>query len=127
MSKTTDNESITHPINLRSTVKATERYRTYLRIASLFLKKPLTSMEMDIMDEFYHQKSGIIDTESRKAVREVLGISPEHLNNYIRALRKKNIIIDQPGTDTISLHPSFLQPMPEDKIMNISINLQVVL
>jgi poly-beta-hydroxyalkanoate depolymerase len=113
------------PIVLTSKVKATERYRVFLQVASLFMKNPLTPVEISIIDEFYHAESGLITTGSRKTVRENLNISAGQLNNYIRELRIKKIIIED------SLNPRVLQPLPEVKEengrMRIIINLDVVL
>lgn len=109
------------PISLKSKVKATERYRRYLQVLSLFLHKPLTPVEMDIIDEFYHTESGAITSSSRKIVRENLNVSAEHLNNYIKRLRIKGIIKED------SLIPMLLQPIPEGDNMQININLAVTL
>lgn len=110
------------PVTLSSKVKATERYKKVLQVVSLFLKEPITPVEISIIDEFYHAESGLITTESRKTVRQNLNMSAEQLNNYIRVLRKtKKLIIKD------SLHPIFLQTLPEGDTMTIIINLQVVL
>lgn len=108
-------------INLNSIVKAQERYKKFLQIASLFMKTPLTPVEISIMDEFYHIEQGAITTESRKVARENLNMSAENLNNYIRVLRKKNIIIDN------SIRSSFLQPLAIGDTMLITIALKVEL
>lgn len=110
------------PITISSKVKATERYKKFLQVASLFLKEPMTPVEVSIIDEFYHAEAGLITTQSRKTVRDNLKMTPEQLNNYIGVLRKKKKLIV--GN---SLHPLFLQPMPEGDIMGIAIKLEVVL
>jgi hypothetical protein len=109
------------PISLKSKVKATDRYRKYLEVLSLFLREPITDVEMQIIDEFYHAESGAITTSSRKTVRENMDVSAEHLNNYIRRLRLKKLMTKD------SLIPMLLQPIPEGETMKIHINLAVIL
>lgn len=111
----------TSQIALKSKVKATERYKKYLQILSLFLHKPLTGVEIDILDEFYHVESGAITSSSRKTVRENLNVSAEHLNNYIKRLRAKGVIKED------SLIPMLLQPIPEGETMQIHITLGVII
>lgn len=116
-----DTEIAIQPINISSKVKATERYKKFLQVASLFLKEPITPVEVSIIDELYHAESGLVTTESRKTVRDNLNTSAEQLNNYIRSLRKKKLIKDD------SIHPLFLQILPEGDFMVISIKLEVIL
>jgi chaperonin cofactor prefoldin len=107
-------------IKINSRVQALERYKKYLEVSSVFMKNPLTKLEIKFMDELFNNSGGIITTESRKTVRENLNISAEQLNNYIRGLRKKGVIID----DNIS--PHFLIDIPESETFSISVNCKVV-
>lgn len=109
------------PLIIKGKVKATDRYRKYLEVISLFLKRPLTKQEIDVLDEFYTVNLGEITTESRKEVRENLNISSENLNNYIRILRKDGYINGN------LVHPVFHIGIPESDNFNIDVRLQVVL
>ena len=110
------------PINLSSTVQAQERYKKFLQIVSLFLKEPLTPVEISIIDEFYHAEAGNITTNSRRQVRENLNMSAAQLNNYIRVLRNNKKVIAKN-----SLISPFLQPIPEGENMFIAIKLKVTI
>jgi hypothetical protein len=113
-------EEAIKPLTIISKVKATERYKKYLQIISLFMTKPLTSVEIDVLDELYHTSNGVLTTESRKTIRENINMSPENLNNYIRGLRKKNVIIDE------TINSRFLITIPPDELFNINLELKVI-
>lgn len=112
-------EADIRPLILRSKVKATNRYRKFLEVSSLFMTKPLTKVEMSLLDEFYQISGGKITTEYRKIVRENLDMSSEQVNNYIGNLRKRGIIIDD------EINSKFLINIPESEIFAINIFLQV--
>lgn len=105
-------------LRIAARVKATSRYRKFLEVSSVFLTNPFTKVEMDLLDELYHQ-GGQITTDSRKTIRDNLDVSPEQLNNYIRALRKKGVIHD----DVIV--PALMCQIPAQSPFNIVVQLQV--
>ena len=108
------------PIKLKGKVNALNRYRKFLEISSAIMKQPFTKLEIKLLDELYHA-GGILTTETRRQIRDNMKISPENLNNYIRVLRKKKILIDD------SINPLFIIKIPESETMIINIELTVVI
>lgn len=108
-------------IKIKSKVKATDRYKKFLQISSLFLTVPITRVEIDVLDEFYNISGGKLTTEDRRRVRETLDMSAEQLNNYIRTLRKKRIIIDD------EINPKLMIDIPESVVFSLQIDLSVTL
>lgn len=116
MSETNTSETFT----LNSKVTALDRYKKYLQIVSLLMKKPLTDLEITILDEFYHASYGVITTESRRTVRENVNLSSENLNNYILKLRKRKVIIDD------RINPNLLIAIPETETFDIHLKLAII-
>jgi DNA-binding MarR family transcriptional regulator len=92
-------------------------YTKHLNIISNFLPVEFTPKEIDVVASFMSLEGDIakdrFGTSARKIVREELGISPGGLGNYLRSLKKKNLIVDVDGTTKIQplLSPATSQQM----------------
>lgn len=107
---------------LQKIVTKEDFYKTYFNILNPVLS--LTGSEINILSEFLKLKNtfnGFSDNESnkltfsstsRQLVCEKLNISKYNLNNYIKGLKKKNMIIDL-GNGEYKFNP-YLEVNPEN-------------
>lgn len=106
-------------VNIRPKIKATDRYKAFLQISSLFLTTPLTRMEIDILDELYSSHGGDLTTEARRQIREALDLSPELVNNYVRSLRKKKVITGD------QINPQLMIHLSDEPVFEIHVGLTI--
>lgn len=71
----------------------TDRYKAFLDIVSAFHGIKLSGMEKKVLNGFFWQSNGKINTGTRKAVAGNLKISSYNLTNQILKLRRKKLII----------------------------------
>lgn len=107
------------PITIKPKVHATKRYETFLKISSLFLAKPLTKVEVNILDELYFT-GGELNSDVRKLIKDALDMSAEQLNNYIKVLRAKKVIVGD------RINPSLMISIPEEDHFMVEIDMRVV-
>jgi SOS-response transcriptional repressor LexA len=119
---------------LRKKIKKEELYSTYLQCLNGYLK--LTNREFEVLVELcnlYAQNSSLNYTKeqlsktvfgptSREIIRTKLNISPFNLNNIIKILRNKNIIVSY--EDNYYINPSILFPNTESEY-NIQFKIEV--
>lgn len=87
---------------LQKTISKENFYNTYFSLLNPIFN--LTKLEIDILSEFlklYKELNGVKDADkmifsstSRQLICERLDISKYNLNNYIKSLKKKNMIVD---------------------------------
>lgn len=99
---------------LQKVVGSDRYYKECLHILNTVLK--LTTTEINVLSEFLKLKEGFelfqeyernkltFSPTSRQFVCEKLGISKYNLNNYIKGLKRKNMIIDL-GKGVYKLNP----------------------
>lgn len=92
-------------------------YRAVLGIFNYF--SGLTSFEMDIIVTMLVNNQLTIDRPTRKLLRDKLNKDKFNLNNYIKRLKIKNVLIDV--EDKTVLNPSILEAI-KDKEINIKFN-----
>lgn len=105
---------------LQKTINRDEFYETYFKLLNPIFN--LTNLEINILSEFlklYQDFKNIeevnklvFSSASRQLVSDRLNISKYNLNNYIKSLRQKNMIIDT-GNGEYIFNP-YLKVIPED-------------
>ena len=119
---------MTVEVALKSKIRATDRYRKYLKIVSVFLLKPLTNTEIDIIENLFLLSEGILTSEVRSKICDELNISSNQLNNYIRQLRIKNVIVEN-ELNSIFKRPQNLNVSPTNGdalVVNFTIKAEII-
>lgn len=91
------------------------RYKEFLRLIGASTATGLADREIDILDAFFWVSGGQIVKESRKHVAELLKITKYNLNNVIRDLRRKGLIVVPAGKEIEQIKPSLLCDLEADK------------
>ena len=78
--------------SIKQVVAKPDQYKMFLKILSALMNLKLSDREINIIDGFYQESNGIISKESRKLVAEKLNITEFNLNNYLKQMRKKNVM-----------------------------------
>lgn len=107
-------------ITIKPKIKATNRYRYYLQITSLFLQTPITPLEVDILDELYSCFDSEVTTDARKQIQSKFNKSPDLVNNYIRKMRLKKLLIGD------AINPKLIIPIPNESMFPINIEMHIV-
>jgi predicted transcriptional regulator len=89
-----------------------------LNVINCFLK--LTNKELEIIKIVLDNNIINLDTKARVLIRENSGLSIGTLNNYIKRLKDKNVLIQK--RDTLEVNNNILQPI-EDKEISVSFNI----
>lgn len=82
-------------IKLSLSTSNNDRYRKALSILSSILPEHLTEKDINIICLIYQMEGKReLTTAKRKSIREVLGISEQDLNNYVRQLKRKKVLVE---------------------------------
>ena len=73
-------------------LSSNEYYRVHLQLINPVLPVKLSDKELDVLS--YFLMFGNLSKESRKVIREKLGMSFGSLTNHIRHLKEKGFILD---------------------------------
>lgn len=85
-----------------------DRYMKFLRIYATFKGLGLSERELEIIDQLYWLSEGKLTTQARKEIQEALDITDFNLNNQLRKIRSKGLIV--PGKDGIEVLKSDICP-----------------
>jgi hypothetical protein len=114
--------------------EVSELYGVYFRVMNGVLK--LTKKELEIASLIYNKfleikkdvsnpkiaNELLFSTRNRKEIREQLGMSVLLFNNYIKALKEKNIILV--NDDSLSVNPNLAVPTSKGVSITFEINVR---
>lgn len=94
-------------------------YKGVLQLMNFSLN--LSNVEIDIISTMLKNKLSMVNISTREVLRISLDKSKENINNNIKRLKDKGILIVKPGTKVLYLDPGLSNLIGEDKVLiNIS-------
>lgn len=86
------------PVNKENLVKA------ILKVVNFSLK--LTDQEIDILAILINNKITVINTNARDLIRKISNKDKYSTNNYIKALKDKNVLLTKSNTKDLYVNPN---------------------
>jgi hypothetical protein len=91
-------------------------YKGMLRLFSLNPNYALSDLEIDILTTMLCNKLTVVNADSKEVIRKVLDKDKFIVNNYIKRLRDKGILIGVPNSKHSQIVPSLLDYVKEGKV-----------
>lgn len=105
---------------LKKTVNKSEYYKQIL--ATLYFFK-FTEFELDILSAMLNNDMTVVNIDSREVIRKVLNKDKFIINNYIKRLKGRNVLLEIPGTKALNINPMIISLIKEGQItFNFDIN-----
>lgn len=79
------------------------RYEIFLKLVSGLLIPKLTEREIEVLVACKSLAGGNLGTDSRRLIKDDLGISEYTLNNYIKQLRDKKVVAGNEILKTLNI------------------------
>jgi hypothetical protein len=80
-------------------------YKATLLVLNIVSNLGMTKLEVDILSTLLERNITVINTDSREIIRKVLDKDKFSLNNYIKRLKAKHILL--PNKDTNKVYMEF--------------------